>query len=345
MFRTRRFWIGSAVSLFFIALLLSKTNLREVGNVWSHADYRWMLVALVAYFTGVWVRSFRYRLILLSGVKLSIRQVFPILMIGFMANNVLPARTGEVVRAFALSERYRVSKAWALGTVATDRLFDGLALVGLLVVSGLLLGVNGIIRGLALATAPIFIGALAVFLAVLAFPDRSEALATRLTAFLPKRFHEKAEVLTRTFIAGLSSLRSPTAFVQVALASVAAWLLEASAFAMMGLALNMHASFGYYVMAVSAANLAMTAPSSQGGIGPYEFFAAQTILLTGASASAATAFALASHALLLLPPLLLGPVFLWRINISFSQVLHSSEPSPRVAAQVALSDEAIGNRQ
>ena len=53
-------------------------------------------------------------------------------LIGLMANNVAPARVGELVRAYLLGERESMSKSTALGTIAVDRAFDGLTLVAIL---------------------------------------------------------------------------------------------------------------------------------------------------------------------------------------------------------------------
>jgi uncharacterized protein (TIRG00374 family) len=315
LLRSRRFWIGTVVSLVFIVLLLRRTNLGDVWNAWSHANPLWLLAAVGLYFVSVWVRALRYRYILISRINLSSWQLFPILAIGYMANNVLPARAGELVRAYVLGERYNVSKMFSLGTIAVERLFDGLTLLGLLLCTGLLLGVNGALRDLAIVTAPLFAAALLVFLAILVSPSRSEAMAMRLVALAPARFQERAAELVTAFISGLGSLRHPRLFAVVITTSICSWTMEGVVYSLVGRALGMHVGIGYYLMATAAANLAITAPSSQGGIGPYEFFAKQTLLLAGVGASVATAFALATHFLVLLPVTAVGLFFLWRINL------------------------------
>src|SRR6202043_3675534 len=149
------------------------------------------------------LRAFRYHFILLSRISISAWELFPILSIGYMANNLLPARAGELVRAYVLGERHHVSKMFSLGTIAVERLFDGLALIGILIAAGLFLGVNGALRDLALITAPLFAVALLVFIAVLASPSRSEAVAARLVRLIPERFQARAQGLAVAFISGL----------------------------------------------------------------------------------------------------------------------------------------------
>lgn len=336
MLRSRRFWIGSAVSVVFIVFLLWKTNPRELWNAWSHADLRWLLLAIVLEMCGISIRALRWRYVLLSRVNLSVPQLFPVLVIGFMANNVLPARAGELVRAYVLGERYKVSKMLALGTVAIERLFDGLALLGLFIGSALFLGVDSVLRDLAIVTVPIFAGALGVFIFVIVDPEASERLATRLIAWLPARFHDRAQELVSAFLSGLSALRHPWPLFVVSVSSVAAWTMEGVVFTVVAHGLGLNPGFGYCLMAVSAANLAITAPSSQGGIGPYEFFAARALILSGVGASAAAAFALAAHAVIILPVTALGLIFLWSINISLSQAIGAEDPVQVEKKRVAV---------
>ena len=334
--RSRRFWIGTAVSLVFIGLLLWRTDLREVWDTWRRAQPLWLLAALAVYFCSVQLRAFRYRFILLSRISISAWELFPILAIGYMANNLLPARAGELVRAYVLGERHKVSKMFSLGTIAVERLFDGLALIGILLSAAIFLGVNGALRDLAIITVPLFALAFALFLTVLASPSLSERLALRLVRLAPSRFHERAEELALAFISGLGSLRHPRLFAIVIVTSALSWTMEGIVYSLVGRALGMQIAPGFYFMAAAAANLAITAPSSQGGIGPYEFFAAQTIIFAGASASVAAAFALAVHALVILPITLVGLYFLWRTHLHLSQAVRQERAEPLIDEPVPI---------
>jgi glycosyltransferase 2 family protein len=336
LLRSRRFWLGTVVSLIFIALLLWRTDLREVWNAWRRADPRWLAAAIALYFASVQMRAFRYHFILLSRISISSWELFPILAIGYMANNLLPARAGELVRAYVLGERHNVSKMFSLGTVAVERLFDGLTLLGILICSGIFLGVNGVLRDLAIVTAPLFALALIIFLAVLASPSASETIAKRLVRMAPARFHERAEGLAIAFISGLGSLRHPRLFAIVIVTSALSWLMEGLVFALVGRALGISLPLGFFIMASAAANLAITAPSSQGGIGPYEFFAAQTLVYAGIGASVSAAFALAAHALVILPVTLAGLFFLWRINLSLGQAVRREQAAPLLDEPVTI---------
>lgn len=317
MVKHARVWIGLVVSGFFIFLLLRKTDPSDLATSFRHANYGWLIPAVGLYFVSVYLRAFRYKYIVRSVKPIATAALFPVLIIGYMANNLLPARAGEFVRAHVLGEKHNVSKMAALGTVAVERLFDGLTLLGFLAMTVLFLGGDGALRDLTLLAVAIFAVALAVFIGALAAPDATEALIARLAKLAPGRFRTKLYDLAVSFVEGLRALRHPDAFAWVAVTSVGAWMLEAVVYMLVGRAFGIDIGFGYFIMAVGAGNLAITAPSTSGGIGPFEYFV--HLALTGAAVhdADAAAYALAVHAVILVPATLLGLYYLWTMKLPF----------------------------
>lgn len=316
MLRSGRVWIGMAVSAVFIALLFFRTDPSKMVEALRGANYWWVAPAVLVYVLSVWVRAVRYRYIVRSVRDIPSAALFPILIIGYMANNLLPARAGEIVRAYVLGEQHGVPKMAALGTVAVERLFDGLTLLGFLAVTVLLLGGDGVLMDMLVLAVAVFAVALAVFVVALLAPDMTERLVARTTRLLPARLRDKAYDLAWSFVEGLRSLRHPDAFAWVSSTSVLAWLLEAVVYLLVGQAFGMQIAFGSYVMAVGAGNLAITAPSSQGGIGPFEFFIKQVLVGAAVAESTATAYGFALHAVILVPATVLGLYFLWSMQLS-----------------------------
>ncbi len=328
MLRSRRFWIGVAVSAVFIALLFVRTKPGTVASALAGANYWWLVPAVAVYFASVWVRAYRYRYILHGVREVPGPALFPILIIGYMANNLLPARAGELVRAYVLGERHQVSKMAALGTVAVERLFDGLTLLGFLALTVLWLGGDSALKDLALIAVAIFAAALAVFVGALAAPDTTEQIVARLSRLLPGRFQRRAYDLACSFVEGLRSLRHPHAFAWVVLTSLLAWLMEAVVYFLVGRGFGLNVHFGYFVMAVGAGNLAITAPSSQGGIGPFEFFVKQVLIGAAAGEAVAAAYSFAVHAVIIVPATALGLYYLWAMNLSLGVLSRRAAPAP-----------------
>ena len=253
-----------------------------------------------------------------------------------------------------MGEREQVSKASALGTIAVDRLFDGLTLIPMLVIAAAVIGTNesfelGFIHssisllGLALVMA-VFFGLGLGVLFVLAFSEtwrnRTDALVMR---FTPERLRYSVEGLAHAFFRGLDALRSPVDLGVAWLMSTASWLLEATMYFMVGRAFHIDVGFQYFLLITAAANLAISVLASQGGVGPFELVTKQVLVAAGVSASAASAYAIGLHALVLLPVVIVGLYFLGTMGLSLGEMFsRSTATAPGVTDDdrlLATSDE------
>jgi uncharacterized protein (TIRG00374 family) len=335
LLRSVRVWIGIGISVLFLGLFLKSTDFGEIKSAFEDANYYVAVASLPVYFLGIWVRTIRWQYLLRPIKRLSVWRLYPVVIIGLMANNLIPARVGEFVRAYILGERENVSKAASLGTIAVDRLFDGLTLVPMMLIliafvgSGesfqVPFGYHINLLGLSAVMAALFGAALAV-LFVLAFSaawrDRADALIMRLA---PERFRDGLEGLAHSFFEGLHSLRSPVDLAIAWIMSTVSWLLEATMYYIVGLAFHIHVGFQYYLLVTAAANLAISVLASQGGIGPFEVVTKQTFVAAGVSPVAkAQSFAIALHALVLLPVIAVGLYFLTTMGFSLGEIFRRS---------------------
>jgi uncharacterized membrane protein YbhN (UPF0104 family) len=184
-----------------------------------------------------------------------------------------------------------------------------------------------------------FVVVLALFLFVASSQERAERWLGRLLRFLPARAQEKGSQWAGSFIAGLGALQSPSRIAAVLVTSVVAWALEATMYFMVGVSFDLGEAFPIFMMVAAAANLAITLPSTSGGIGPFEFFAKETLDFVGVSRGTAGAYAVALHALLLLPVVAAGLVFLWVINLSLAETLRRPARPGLAGPSVGLEGE------
>jgi uncharacterized protein (TIRG00374 family) len=354
--RSPRVWIGLAISVLLIGLLLWREDFGEIRDAFRDADYLWVLASLPVYFFGIWVRTLRWQYLLRPVARPSSLRLYPVVIIGLTVNNLIPARVGELARAYVLGEREKVSKVASLGTIAVDRLFDGLTLVPILAILGVRAGVGeefdlnlpgpidvtvGFV-GLALIMAVLFGIALAI-LTALAISPGFQRLAARLAlAVTPARLRPTVENLLESFYGGLRSFRSPFDLTAAWVMSGISWCLEAASYYLVGLAFGLDVGFDVYLLITAGANLAMSVIMSQGGVGPFEFVTKQTLIPFGVSGSAATAYAIGVHAVILLPVIVLGLYFLWSIGLSLGEVV-KVPADERPVASTALS--AKGGRE
>ena len=232
-----RLWLGLGVSIFFLLLLAYNVNLTEIATSLAEANYLYAVPAVGIYFLAVYFRAIRWRFLLSPLASLPVNRLYPVVVIGYMANNLMPARLGELVRSYYLARREKVSGSSALATIAIERVYDGVTLLAFAAISApvlLLLGkfdaTGETYRTTAIALA---IGVVALFLTALAvltfatFPWFLRLLDLALRA-APPVIRPKARHLAINFIGGLSVLSSPKKHLAVFALSLPVWLLEGS---------------------------------------------------------------------------------------------------------------------
>lgn len=340
MLKSRGFWIGILVSAVFIALFVRSTDFVEVRRAFRDANYWWVLASLPVYFAGLWMRTIRWQYLLRPVRKVSTRRLYPVVIIGLMANNLIPARAGELARAYVLGVRERVSKTTALGTIAVDRIFDGITLVPMLLIVAAFAGDQAHFQvgigdwkttlnfaGLGLVMS-VFFGVAIAILGFLAFSQRGRDMVHRLIhRFAPARLKPKVEYLVHSFFDGLKALRSPIDLAVALFVSAISWTLEATMYYMIARGFQIDEPFYVFLLLTAAANLAIAIIASQGGVGPFELVVKETLVSFGiiGGAEKAAAYAIGLHAVLLFPIIVLGLFLMWSMKLTFGDMLKSSQ--------------------
>ena len=123
------FWIGVAVSAVFLWWALRGLELSEVWHDLQSANYWWLLPGVAVYFVAVWARTWRWDYMLRPLKHIPLARLFPVVVIGYMGNNIYPFRAGEVLRSYVLRQREEVPMGASLATVIVERVFDGLVML------------------------------------------------------------------------------------------------------------------------------------------------------------------------------------------------------------------------
>lgn len=237
-----------------------------------------------------------------------------------MANNLIPGRVGELARAYLVGKKENISKSAVLGTIVVERLFDGLGLIFIILLFSFWLPLGDFLENLIKVMTFLFSGLLLFFILIVAFPSLTKKVTATLLRFSPGRWRTGADRIVTGFMDGLKILHDPRRLAIIFAYSLLLWSIEAIVGYLIGISFQLKMPLTVYFTATAAANLATTLPTTQGGIGPYEFFSKQTLVLFGADNSIAVAYAILLHAILILPLVFLGFVYLWKENISLSQL-------------------------
>ncbi|HMB23426.1 MAG: lysylphosphatidylglycerol synthase transmembrane domain-containing protein [Chloroflexota bacterium] len=326
-----QFWLGVLISIVFIWLALRGLRLEQFWGAVKQANYIWLLPGIAVYFVGVWVRAWRWHYLLGPIKKIPTQTMFPITTIGYMGNNIYPARAGEVLRAVILKRREGVSVSASLATIIVERIFDGVVMLAFVFVNlselAKLTGASGFvgnIQQVAVIGTGIFLAALAVFLLAAMFPQVTAKVSLQLIERLtPERLHEKITGIMHKFLDGLAALRSPLNVLMVFFTSVIIWLLETGKYWFVMHAFNFSVSFFALMLMNGIVNLATTIPSAPGYIGTFDAPGIAVLTAYGVEQSVAAGYTLVLHVALWLPITLLGAYYLAREGIKWSDSLRT----------------------
>lgn len=322
-----QFWLGVAVSLFFLYIALRGLHLDELGDALSQGNYLWLLPGIAVYFLGVWARAWRWHYLLRPVKAIPTRVMFPIVAIGYMGNNIYPARAGEVLRAVVLKRREGVAISASLATIIVERVYDGVIMLAFVFVNLPELtrltndsGFVGTIQNLALWGTVAFFGALAVFLIAAMFPARASQVITAIVRRLvPVRFQEKVLGLAERFLGGLQALSSPREALMVFLTSLVIWLLETGKYWFVMHAFPFQVSFFALMLMNGIVNLATTLPSAPGYVGTFDAPGIAVLVAYNVERALAAAYTLVLHVALWVPITALGAYYLAREGIGWQQ--------------------------
>ncbi|HVN56571.1 MAG TPA: lysylphosphatidylglycerol synthase transmembrane domain-containing protein [Anaerolineaceae bacterium] len=325
-----QFWVGVLISVVFLYLALRKQHLGEVWIALSGAQYLWLIPGIAVYMIAVWVRAWRWHFMLRPLKKIPTYKMFPVVAIGYMGNNIYPARAGEVLRAYVLKRHEGVPVSASLATVIVERIFDGVVMLSFIFLnfSGLarVQGDSGVFGGVSIQTVAVvgtavFLGALVVFLLAAMFPFTTEKVVRRLAdRLIPARFRTKVLDVSLRFLGGLESLRSPVDILMIFVTSVVIWLLETAKYWLVTYAFGIHVSFFVLMLVNGVSNLATTLPSAPGYVGTFDAPAIAILSASGVAPEAATAYTLVLHAALWLPITLLGMYYFAREGLQWGEV-------------------------
>jgi len=283
------------VSVVAVWILLGSVDVAAALGVLGRADLRWVAFMVLTVFIDVAARAGRWRALLAPIAAVPYPRVLGYTYIGYLANNVLPARLGELVRSHALGEGEGLSRTTVLGTVVVERIVDTVIVVGLAAVSVVVLSVRGTLSSAVLLGAA-FVGLLLLGLAVAIALHRLPG-ADRVTAYA-SRWPRLVE-LARRLRDGLAVAARPRTMAAALALSALAWAASITSFLAAGQAVGVQLTVSQAALMASGVALATIVPSGPGYLGTFELTAVGIASTFGVDRSAAFALALLVHAMIL----------------------------------------------
>jgi uncharacterized protein (TIRG00374 family) len=311
----------------FLALALYRVEWEKLAHALVSADYRLVAFAALCWLSGYGLRTMRWQKFLAPMRTIALVRLFPVLVIGFAFNNILPGRPGELARAYLLGVRENLPKTTALATVVAERVADGvMVIVFLFLAVGAFTQLHlelpaGAQTMLVLATL-LFGGALAAVLVLLARADVAQKVLRGITRFLPRALAARLADLLDAFIVGLRAFQSTRQVAAIVALSLGVWALDSLAYFAM---LSAFGALPDVTLRAAAAplltgiiNLGIMIPAAPGGLGPYEAAGVFALSTLNVNPTLAAGIALTAHAVQYVTITGLGLFFAWRAGVSLA---------------------------
>ncbi len=322
--RTFYFSLGLAISAGLIWALFRNIHFGELWSALKGASYVWLIPNIALIFFTMYQRAYRWKYMVAPIGKVPFSKLIAATWIGFMANNVLPLRLGEFVRAYSLSSQHKqITKSASLATIFVERMvFD---LVALLLIFGSVLYFSRIhldesMRlGLAVAIAVALVGLIMIFI-LARRPEQTGRAIGRYLFFIPEKGKQVIVSILVKFSRGLEFLGDKKVTGWIGLQTLFIWILMgiSNLFVFRAFGLNLPLDASFVVLVVVSVSILV--PSSPGFVGVYHAGAVWSLEAYGVSRPEALSCALVLHAAQYILVTFMGFVYLKKEHLSLKQL-------------------------
>lgn len=328
--------LATLVGIAFLAAALVHLDRAAVAAVLGRARlWPWLPLGVASYLIGHRLRGHRLRRLVSHEVALTTNVATSVVVAGYASNNLLPARLGELVRAWLLMERSGLSIAQTLTITVVERLLDAFVLLVLFWLATSLLPASPIVA----MALPVAGGLLALTALVLALgvwtPGPVLALASHAAQRFPPRAHDVVMRQVHGALGGLEALRRPRHALAVLGLSLSVWIAEAGLFAFLLPAFDLAADPRHALFAMTGTNLGVLLPSTPGFVGPFHFFCTQSLVALGVPREVGFGYAVLVHAAFFVPITFWGVAVIASHGLSVGRALTLSREAGSLPAGVA----------
>jgi len=312
--------IGLALSAFLLWLSLRSLDLAQVGRALATANWVWFLPICGLTLLAFWLRAVRWGWLLHSVKPIGVGSLFSATMIGFAANNLLPARLGELVRPWAIGTRERISRSSAFATIIVERVVDMFCVLILFGVALVLHPFPRMVQDAGIVALGVNLLLLLALVAIERNPAQAERAAGWVERRAPARFAPKAASLLRNFSGGLGVFRHGSGLLWVTVHSALMYVVTAAGLQACMLAFGMNVPWyaGIVLLVITAFGM-MIAPTP-GYLGAIQYACVLGLSLFGIDRAIGFSFSLYYHLTQFLPITVVGLIYLGRAGLSLGQI-------------------------
>lgn len=322
--RSWQFWVGVVVSLASLILAFRGVDIQGVADALRQADYIWLAPSVALIIVSLGVRAVRWRILFYPVSDLRLVPLLNVINISFLANNILPARAGDVLRAALISTLEPVSASVALATVVVERVLDGLTVILILIVLLPFFPVPDQVAQVGRVAGFVLVALIVSLLVLSTQRTRAVGWADFLLRRLPYVSADRWSDRVGRLIDGLQVLRSPGGMAQAAIWSGAIWLLSGAAYYFVFRAFHLQLSMLAGTFVLAATTLVLILPATPGYIGVFDYAAVLALAIFGVERNLALSTAVVLHAVTYVTFSVTGLISLVSESVSLSGLTNLS---------------------
>ncbi|MBI4778548.1 flippase-like domain-containing protein [Candidatus Desantisbacteria bacterium] len=319
--RNKKFWIGIGISAVFLYFALKSIEIEKVLKAFGEINYIYVFPVIFFSILTYVVRAWRWRYFFRHIKPIPFSSLFSATMIGFMANNILPARIGELVRAYCIGKKENISKSMSFATIVLERIFDGFSLLFLFVITLILYPFPEEVRKIGYLFAVVYVIAAGILISVRVWSQTTLKIVNFLCSYLPKKAGTAITGYAHSFISGLDVLKNGWDVFFILLYSIILWTISAISFYFMFYACHLD-QFSFlvalFVLIVIAIGIAI--PAAPGAVGTFQYFTVLGLSVFNIDRNIGITFSIILHIIGLIVPIFIGWICLCKEQISFGEI-------------------------
>ncbi|MFA5974743.1 MAG: lysylphosphatidylglycerol synthase transmembrane domain-containing protein [Elusimicrobiota bacterium] len=300
-------------------------SIREMATSFSLANPRWILLAVGIYTIGFFLRALRWTILLEPIKMIPASQLFAPLAIGFFANNILPFRMGEFVRAHVTGRKFRISRTTSLGTVLLERICDTLSFLTTFAVVAIFFPFPASVEKGAAALGTSCALVIAVLIIIMRHQERFHVIVDRLP--MKPAWRLKIHEAVSHFAHGVSGMRQLRHVFRALALSLVIWTIEGTMLYLMARAFQVPLHYPQSFFLLFFLGLSVTLPQAPGYVGTMELFGVTALALLGIPKQQGLPLILAIHGTQFIYICLFGAWAMWHEGLSVQSLMAKRDPA------------------
>ncbi len=316
------------ITVAFLGLIFYKINWIKLIQTFKMFDLKNLWAIIPVYISTLYLRGIRWKSLLMDDKKYSAYNLGAVFTVGSMLNIFLPARAGDVYRAYYLGKTKDERKMKIFGSIILERTLDGICVFLILLAAVILYSKQQWMFNLAYMIGALFVGSFIVFYLIFKFNkidficEKLIGLCSKMPEFIAcpsKMVIEKINVHTNSFIEGFEVLNSLKYTFQSFLMSGIIWFIECYVAFLIINSFHLNLGFSAALFVISLISFSTMIPSTSVFLGPYQVAYILALGIYGIDKSTTLAISTVHQGILMLILTLIGGYYLLKFNLSIKK--------------------------